>query len=97
MRSRKFFATISATALLCGGVGVPGALAANQQQDGLVNVAIGDITLQDINIGVAANIAATVCGVSVGPVVLLAQRVDATSTTRTVCNTEAGPVRLTQN
>ena len=45
--------------------------AANQSQQGLVNVAIGDISTGDIlsnntvNVAVAANIAATVCGVTV--------------------------------
>ena len=43
-------------------VGVAPAAAANQAQNGLVNVAVGDITLQDINIGVAAQVAANVCG-----------------------------------
>ena len=33
---------------------------AQQNQDGLVNVAIGDITIQDVNVGVAAGIAANV-------------------------------------
>jgi hypothetical protein len=78
------------------GVAAP-AGAANQNQDGLVNVAIGDITVEDVNVGIAALVAANVCGVQVGPVVLLAQRVDATSTQRTVCTTETGDVVLTQN
>ena len=98
MRSRKLFATISATALLCGGVGVPGALAATQQQDGLVNVAVGDVSiLNNARIGVAASVAATICGVQVGPVVVLATQVDATSAQRTVCTTDAGPVTISQN
>lgn len=38
-------------------------------QDGLVNVAVGDVTvLEDVNFGVAAQVAANVCGVKVGPV-----------------------------
>ncbi len=51
--------------------------AANQSQEGLVNVAIGDIETGDIlsnntvNLAVAANIAANVCGVTV-PVAVLA-------------------------
>jgi molybdopterin-binding protein len=45
---------------------------AQQRQDGLVNVAIGDITTGDIlsditvNVGAGLNLAANVCGVSVG-------------------------------
>jgi len=54
-------------------------VAAQQRQGGLVNVAIGDITTGDIlsndtvNVAVAANIAAEVCGVTV-PVSVLAQQ-----------------------
>jgi hypothetical protein len=70
----------------------------NQNQDGLVNVAVGDVTiLQDVNIGVAAQVAATICGVKVGPVAVLGQAVDRSGATRTVCTTDQGPVTLTQN
>ena len=48
-----------------------------QIQDGLVNVAIGDVTiLEDVNVGVAAQVAANVCGVKVGPVAVLGRAVD---------------------
>jgi ABC-type proline/glycine betaine transport system substrate-binding protein len=90
---RKTLATVVAAGMML----VPAAGAAQQEQDGLVNVAIGDITLEDINVGVAANVAATVCGVKVGPVVILATQVDATGNERTVCETAAGPVTLRQN
>jgi hypothetical protein len=60
-------------------------------QDGLVNVNVGDVSiLEDARIGVAAVVAATVCGVKVGPVVLLARRVDASGNERVVCETNAG-------
>ncbi len=72
------------------------ASASTQTQNGLVNVAVGDVTVQDINVGVAAQIAATVCGVKVGPVAVLATQVDASGATATVCTTSAGPIRLTQ-
>ena len=68
--------------------------AAAQQQDGLINVAIGDITIEDVNVGVAAQIAANVCGVAVGPVALLAEQVVRTGETRTVCETAQGPVTI---
>ena len=69
-----------------------------QNQDGLINVAIGDVTiLQDVNIGVAATVAAQVCGVKVGPVAVLGQAVDRSGATRTVCTTDQGPVTLQQN
>ena len=79
-----------------------GALAAPAQaqptQDGLVNVAIGDVSiLNNARIGVAAQVAANVCGVKVGPVAVLATRVDATGTAATVCTTPTGPVVISQN
>jgi hypothetical protein len=96
VRLKRAAATVCVTAMATVAVAAPPS-AAQQQQDGLINVAIGDITIEDVNVGVAALVAANVCGVQVGPVVLLAQRVDATSQQRTVCETEAGDVVLTQN
>lgn len=69
-----------------------------QNQNGLINVAIGDVTiLQDVNMGVAAQVAAQVCGVKVGPVAVLGTAVDRSGATRTVCTTDQGPVTLRQN
>ena len=96
LRTKRLVASLCATAVLTAGVGAAPAAAQNQTQNGLVNVAIGDITIQDVNIGVAAGIAATVCGVQVGPVAVLATQVDATSVQRTVCTTSGGDVTLTQ-
>ena len=95
-RTRRVLASVFASALLLSAVAVP--TAAAQNQDGLVNVAIGDITIEDVNVAIAAVIAANVCGVNVGPVVLLAQEVDATSTQRTICTNRGGKtITLTQN
>ena len=44
---RKIMATLFASALLFGGLA---GTASAQVQDGLVNVAIGDITVQDVNV-----------------------------------------------
>ena len=66
-------------------------------QDGLVNVAVGRITISDINVGVAAQIAAAICGVDVGPIGVLALAVDAGGPTRTVCKVFNQPVQLTQD
>ena len=72
--------------------------AAAQQQDGLINVAVGDVTiLEDVNIGVAAQVAAELCGLKVGPVAVLGSAVDRSGETRTVCETEQGPGTLEQN
>ncbi len=94
---KTIVAVVAGTALLAGTAGSASA-ANNQNQDGLVNVAVGDVTiLQDVNIGVAAQVAATICGVKVGPVAVLGQAVDRSGATRTVCTTDQGPVTLTQN
>lgn len=94
-RIRSLALSLSATAVVAAGAFAPGA-AAQQQQDGLVNVAIGDITIQDVNVGVAANIAANVCGVKVGPVAVLARQVDRSGESRVVCSNQGG-VELQQN
>jgi hypothetical protein len=95
-RFKSSLAAACATALLAIGVAAP--VAAAQQQDGLVNVAIGDVTiLQDVNIGVAAQVAANVCGVKVGPVAVLGTVVDRSGSPATVCTTDQGPVTLRQN
>ena len=82
-RTRTVIATLMATMLIAlAGVGATAtpAVAANQSQQGLVNVQVGDITTGDIlsnnnvNVAVAANVAATVCGTTV-PVAVLAQQV----------------------
>lgn len=84
------------TALLAGAAGT--ATAATQTQDGLVNVAVGDITITDaVDIGVAAQLAAQICGVKVGPVAVLGTVVDRSGDSRTVCTTDQGDVTLTQN
>jgi len=93
---RKTIVTLFAGAALLAGGATP-ANAATQNQDGLVNVAIGDITISDVNVGVAAQIVAQVCGVKVGPVAILGTAVDASGASETVCTTDAGGVTLTQN
>jgi hypothetical protein len=64
---RIFSALLLSGALTLGGTA---GAAAQQQQTGLVNVQVGDITTGDIlsnnnvSVGAAANIAATVCGLT---------------------------------
>jgi hypothetical protein len=85
-RTRKLAAATLLSGMLTVGVAAP----AMAQQNGLVNVEIGDVTiLQDVRIGVAAGIAATVCGVRVGPVAVLAQQVDRSGAQETVCTADA--------
>ena len=94
---RKSMISLAAASALVTGVALPAQAANNAQQNGLVNVAVGDVAiLNDVNIGVAAQVAATICGVKVGPVAVLGTAVDASGATRTVCTTKQGPVTLQQ-
>jgi hypothetical protein len=70
-----------------------------QIQDGLVNVAIGDIeVLNNANIGIAAEVVAQVCGLTVGNIAVLAEQVDANRRGNlTICQSNQGPVVISQN
>src|SRR5213592_4085618 len=95
-RAKRFSVAMLSAGLLFAGVMAPAASA--QQQDGLVNVMIGDVNiLNNANIGVAANVAANVCGVNVGPVAILATQVDRSGGQRTVCTIGDQTGRLVQN
>jgi hypothetical protein len=97
MSLRKLGAATFATVALGISVAGPAAAQNNSQQNGLVNVSTGNVSVLDnARIGVAAGVAATICGVSVGPVAVLAANVDATGVQQTVCNTASGPVTITQ-
>jgi hypothetical protein len=92
------FATVFAFAALAG------TASAQPNQDGLVNVVIDDsfndlldVTITDVNVGVAAQIAANVCGLKVGPVAVLGRAVDRSGDTEVVCNTATQQIRLVQN
>ena len=96
--ARKTVVSLFAGATLTLGAMAPAYAQPVQVQDGLINVAVGDVTiLEDVNIGVAAQVAANICGVKVGPVAVLGQAVDRSGATRTVCTTDQGPVTLEQN
>jgi hypothetical protein len=90
-----------ATLLIAGGLslGLAGSAAAQTTVgDSLVSVAIGDIeVLNNANIGVAAEVAAQVCGVKVSQIAVLAEQVDRSGGTRTVCDSDQGPVVIRQN
>jgi len=92
----------SIVALLVAGVlslGLVGPAAAQrQQQDGLVNVMVGDVTiLENVNIGVAAQVVAELCGMRIGPVAVLASTVDRSGAPVTVCTVDTDPIIITQN
>jgi hypothetical protein len=104
-RTKRLIASVFASALLVVGVTAPTASAQPVEQDGLINVVIYDVTIQDVvdvvvedvNIGVAAQVAANICGVKVGPVAVLGTAVDRSGDFRTVCQTGNQQIRLIQN
>ena len=96
-RVKRAFAAACATTMLVGSAAGP-AVAATTTQDGLVNVNVGNVNVaRDVDVGVAANVAAQVCGVNVGPVTALASQVDATGVATAVCTTGGQAVTLLQN
>ena len=100
MKKAAAGAVLGGSLLFTGGMGIASAQPV-QIQDGLVNLALGDITvLEDVNVGVAAQVAALVCpGVDVGNVTALATAVDVGDETQSVvCTTPGGQdIVLTQN
>ncbi len=83
-----------------GNGGGGGGQGPNQNQAGLVNVAIGDVTvLRNVAIGIAAQVAANICGVTVGNVAALASGVFQNQEAETVCTIGQGdqavPVQIT--
>ncbi|MCV7221907.1 hypothetical protein [Mycolicibacterium elephantis] len=92
-------AVIGGSLLFTAGLGLASAQPLNLQ-DGLVNVGVGDVTiLEDVNVGVAATVAAAVCDVAdIGSINVLAEAVDSgTSPSETVCDVPGGEITLTQN
>ena len=90
----------SVTALFAGAVLTVGAAApasAATQQDGLVNVNIGDVTiLEDVRVNVVAQLVAQVCGTKVGPIAVLGRAVDRSGATgATTCTATGAPVTIT--
>ncbi len=87
--ARKSIVTLFAGTALAAGIATP-ASAQPVIQDGLVNVNVGDVVVQDaVDIGVAAQIAANICGVKVGPIAVLGTVVDRSGTdSRTICRTD---------
>ena len=66
-RLKRAPAAVSATALLTMSAAGPAA-AATQTRDGLVNVAVGDVTIvRDVGVAAVVDVVASVCGTTVGP------------------------------
>ena len=93
---RSALAMVTAAAVTTA-VAVPANAADTNVQDGLVNLAVGRITVTDLNVGVAAQVAAAICGLDVGPIVLIGTGVDLGGPSPVLCEVANQPVKLTQN
>lgn len=92
------------TVVLASGALIAGAVApasANHHRvtqvvgDGLVNVQIGNVTiLRNVDVDLAAQVVANVCGVDVGPVAVLGTAVDASGDSEVVCTARPGDVTI---
>ena len=96
---KRLAAGLAVVAIGVGAAGAPAASAQPQNvgQQGLVNLNVGDVTvLQNVGVGVAANVAANVCGVQVNAAVL-AQQLVANNAPQTIGATgaQSAPVDLT--
>jgi hypothetical protein len=98
MQIKKLMVAFVVAALLAVGVVGP-ASAQTTVGDGLVNVAIGNVTiLKNVNIAVAADVVAQVCGLDVTAIVGVIADIDTGVTgQRTFCRSESGPVSVRQN
>jgi hypothetical protein len=96
--AKKTLVSLFAGAALTGGAAMPAQAATPQFQDGLVNVAVGDVSvLNNAHIGVVAQVAAQICGLNVGPVAVLGRAVDRSGATSTVCTVDGAPVTISNN
>lgn len=78
---------LGGAATLAAGALVLSAAPAHAQQDGLVNVNVGDITiLEDVEVGVAANVVALICGTEINAAVI-AEQVVTNNEPLSACNT----------
>ena len=93
---RKRIAAVLATCALSIGVGADVAAAQPPEQNGLVNVTIGDVTiLENVGVGVAANVVANVCGVQVNAAVIAEQVVQNNEPLVRTCEAVAGDPTVT--
>jgi hypothetical protein len=94
---KRAFAVLCSSVMLAFVAASPAAAANQRSGDNLVNLQIGDITVQDINVNVAAQVFAAVCGTKVGPVAILANQVDAGGSPTITCPNHPGDVTITNN
>jgi hypothetical protein len=100
---KSLAALVAIVAIAALGFGLFGGTASAQpDQDGLVNIVISDsfnnlITIEDVNVNVAAQLIANVCDVKVGPVAVLGRAVDRSDEGDTICTAGGNTFRLVQN
>ena len=103
MRMLRAGLAVAASSAFAIGVTAMPAQAQEVNQDGLVNVNVGDVyVLNDVNVAVVANVVANICdAVDVGPIAAgvlgRAIAVDNSGRDQTVCTADGAPVTLTQN
>ncbi len=100
--ARKLVATTLVSSTLVLGLAPMAGAARPVNQDGLVNVNVGDVTvLQDVNVAAAVDAVVQACDLDVGPLALAvlgqAVAVDRSGRSRTICTAEDAPVTITQN
>ncbi len=95
---RKLLVSLLAVAMLSG-PGAIGPSAAVAQQTGLVNVEIGDVTIEDVNVALAAQIVAAICpGVTVGDVAVIARQVNREGDeSEVICTVNGRDVTISQD
>jgi hypothetical protein len=91
-RTKRLAAATALSGTLLMGL-TPAAGAQPVEQDGLVNVNVGDVTIQDaVDLTAAVNAAVQACGIDVGPLALAvlgqAVAVDRSGRTRTICTVD---------
>jgi hypothetical protein len=100
MKKTAAGAAMGGALLFTGGMGLASA-APPQFQDGLVNVAVGDVTvLRNVQVEAVAQVLANVCpNVNAEDINVLAEQLDADGGTQQVaeCTAFTQPVNLTQN
>ncbi len=97
---RRTLAALAAAALLAAPMAAlsPSEALAQQQADGLVVVQVGDITVEDVNVGVAAQVVALLCdAVDANVAVVAIQTIDRQGGERTVCTVDDTSVAVSQN
>jgi hypothetical protein len=100
---RAGIAAAASSAFVIGVTALPANAAQDVQQDGLVNVNVGDVAIANgVNVAVVANVIANVCdAVDVGPIAAgvlgRARATDNSGRDMTVCTADGQPVTVTQN